>query len=121
MRVAVTGASGHIGNCLVRELKKRGAEIKVLVHTSHGNLNEMDVELIRGNLLEPESLLNLCKGADVVFHLAAQIAIDNRSSERVYETNVTGTKNMIKAANYSGSENSFTLAAFMLFRLVLRD
>jgi Nucleoside-diphosphate-sugar epimerases len=101
MNVAITGASGHIGNCLVQELKKQGASIKALVHNFKSDLDEMDVELIRGNLLEPESLIKLCEGVDVVFHLAAQIAIENRSSEHVYETNVTGTKNIIKAANYS--------------------
>src|SRR5674476_331946 len=92
MKVAVTGASGHIGNCLVQELKKQGAGIKVLVHNFRSVLDEMDIELIQGNLLEPESLVNLCEGVDVVFHLAAQIAIENTSSEHVYETNVTGTK-----------------------------
>jgi len=101
MKVAVTGASGHIGNCLVQELKKQGAEIKVLVYNSSTLPDETDVEPIRGNLLEPESLINLCQGADVVFHLAAQIAIDNRSSRIVYETNVTGTKNILNAAKQS--------------------
>ena len=98
MKVAVTGASGHIGNCLVRELKKQGASIKVLVHDVSNYPVEIDAEPIPGNLLDPESLFYLCEGVDVVFHLAAQIAIENRSSESVYETNVTGTKNMIKAA-----------------------
>jgi dihydroflavonol-4-reductase len=98
MKVAVTGASGHIGNCLVQELKKREAAIKVLVHKFRSDLDEIDVEIIQGNLLEPESLITLCKGVDVVFHLAAQIAIENRSSEHVYETNVLGTRNMLKAA-----------------------
>jgi dihydroflavonol-4-reductase len=117
MKVAVTGASGHIGNCLVRELKKHGAEIKVLVNTFQGNLDEMNVELIRGNLLEPESLLNLCEGADVVFHLAAQIAIENRSSEHVYETNVTGTKNMIKAANSKGVRKFIHFSSIHAFQI----
>ncbi len=98
MKVAVTGASGHIRSCLVQELKKQGAEIKVLVHNFRSDLDEKEVELIRGNLLEPESLSHLCEGVDVAFHLAAQIVIENRSSEHVYETNVTGTKNMLKAA-----------------------
>jgi dihydroflavonol-4-reductase len=101
MKVAITGASGHIGNCLVQELKKQGATIKALDHDSKSILNKMDVELIQGNLSDPESLNKLCEGVDVVFHLAAQIAIENRSSEHVFETNVTGTKNMIVAANYS--------------------
>jgi dihydroflavonol-4-reductase len=101
MKVAITGASGHIGNCLVQELKKQGAKIKVLVYNSMIDLDEIDVEPIRGDLLEPESLDNLCEGVDIVFHLAAQIAIENKSSATVYETNVTGTKNMIKAANHA--------------------
>ncbi len=100
MKVAVTGASGHIGNCLVRELKKQGAAIKVLVHNFRSDLDQLGVDLIRGNLLEPESLIPLCEGVDVVFHLAAQIDIGNRSISQIYDTNVTGTKNIIKAANY---------------------
>ena len=99
MKVAVTGASGHIGSCLIRELKKQGAVIKALVHNFRNDLDEMDIELVQGNLLDPESLIALCEGVDVVFHLAARIAIDNKSSAHVYETNVTGTKNIIKAAN----------------------
>ena len=101
MKVAITGASGHIGNCLVRELKKQGAGIKVLVHNFRSDLDELDVEIIRGNLLEPESLIPLCEGVDVVFHLAAQIDIGNRSIAQIYDTNITGTKNIIKAAKYA--------------------
>jgi dihydroflavonol-4-reductase len=98
MKVAVTGASGHIGNCLVRELKKQGATIKILVHNFSTFPDENDVEAIPGDLLEPQSLIRLCEGTEVVFHLAAQIAIANTSSSRVYETNVTGTKNILRAA-----------------------
>jgi dihydroflavonol-4-reductase len=98
MKVAITGASGHIGNCLVNELKLRGAEIKVLVHNFKSNLDLLNVELVEGSLLDQGSLIRLCDGVDVVFHLAAQIAIENSSAEQVYEINVTGTKNILKAA-----------------------
>lgn len=98
MKVAVTGASGHIGNCLVRELIYKGARVKVLVHNFENDLAQMDVEMIRGNILEVESLKKLCEGVDVVFHLAAKIALDNRQSEQVYAVNVTGTKNIIEAS-----------------------
>lgn len=99
MKVAVTGASGHIGNCLVRELKKQGATIKILVHNATTGLDDSDVEAVHGDLLKPESLITLCQGVDVVFHLAAQIAIANTAATRVYETNVTGTINILKAAS----------------------
>jgi dihydroflavonol-4-reductase len=117
MKVAVTGASGHIGNCLVRELKKQGATIKVLVHDISDEPVEIDVEPVRGNLLDPESLAYLCEGADVIFHLAARIAIENRSSESVYETNVTGTKNMIKAANNARVRKFIHFSSIHAFRI----
>ena len=102
MKVAITGASGHIGNCLVRELIKSGAQIRALVHKFDNDLTQLGIELIRGNLLDPDSLKVLCEDVDVVFHLAAQIAIDNRHSDQVYATNVTGTKNMLDAAKSAG-------------------
>jgi dihydroflavonol-4-reductase len=117
MKVAVTGASGHIGNCLIQELIKKGARIKVLVHDFRNNLDEMEVDLIQGNLLEPESLISLCEGIDVVFHLAAKIAIDNRSSELVYNTNVTGTKNIIKAANIGGVKKFIHFSSIDAFQI----
>jgi dihydroflavonol-4-reductase len=98
MKVAITGASGHIGSCLVRELVKRNFQVKILVHNFDKNLSQLNVEIVKGNLLDPSVLKTLCEGVDVVFHLAAQIAIDNRNSKKVYETNVTGTRNMVDAA-----------------------
>jgi len=102
MKVAVTGASGHIGNCLVRELLKKGDHVKVLVHNFENDLAQMDVEMIRGNLLDIESLKKLCAGVDVVFHLAAKIALDNRQPEEVFAVNVTGTKNIIEVSKSAG-------------------
>ena len=121
MKVAITGASGHIGNCLVRELKKQGAEIKVLIHNFRNDLDELDIELIEGNLLEPESLNKLCNGVDVVFHLAARIAIENRYSPQVYKTNVTGTKNIIKAANYGGAKKFIHFSSIHAFQTQSSD
>lgn len=102
MKVAVTGASGHIGNCLVRELKKQGARVKVLVHEFKNDLDKLDVEIIKGDLLDKKSLNMLCNDVDVVYHLAAKIALDNRHSNKVYEVNVTGTKNIIEASMSAG-------------------
>ena len=102
MKVAVTGASGHIGNCLVRELLKKGDHVKVLVHNFENDLAQMDVEMIRGNLLDIESLKKLCEGVEVVFHLAARIALDNRQPDEVFAVNVTGTKNIIKVSKSEG-------------------
>ncbi len=115
MKVAVTGASGHVGSCLVNELKKQGAEIKALVH-NNGTIHE-GVEVVKGSLLEPDSLFKLCDGTDVVFHLAAQIAIENTSSTLVYQTNVTGTKNILAAAIHSGVKNFIHFSSIHSFQI----
>ncbi|PLX10573.1 MAG: hypothetical protein C0597_16520 [Marinilabiliales bacterium] len=95
MKVAVTGASGHIGNCLARELYKQGLQVKVLVHKYQDSLKDLDIEFIRGDLLDKSSLEKLCSNVDVVFHLAAKIAIDKKEKDLVYFTNVQGTQNLV--------------------------
>lgn len=95
MKVAITGGSGHIGNCLIRELIKKGAKIKALVHNFDDSLKNLDLEFVKGDLTDKNSLDKLCTDADVVFHLAARIAIDKKNTDVVYNTNVQGTQNLI--------------------------
>lgn len=118
MKVAVTGASGHIGNCLVRELLKKGTHVKVLVHNFENDLAQLDVEMIRGDLLEVESLKKLCEGVDVVFHLAAKIALDNRQPEQVFAVNVTGTKNIIEASESAGVKKFIHFSSIDAFQFI---
>lgn len=104
MRVAITGASGHIGNCLCRELNKSGAQIKALVHNNEDDLVGMGVEIIRGDILDLDVVQRLCQDVDVVYHLAAKISIDRKDQELVHATNVRGTQNVIDACQaHSGT------------------
>lgn len=96
MNISITGGSGHIGNCLIRELITKGYNIKALVHNYNSSLKNLDLELITGDLNDKTTLEYLCAGADVVYHLAAQIAIDGSNKDLVYSTNVNGTKNLIE-------------------------
>jgi dihydroflavonol-4-reductase len=98
MKIAITGASGHIGNCLTRELIKQGAQVKTLVHHVDADLKDLDTVKIKGDLLDPDSLKGLCEGVDFVFHLAARISIDKADRDLVYRTNVEGTENLIKTS-----------------------
>ncbi len=97
MKVAVTGASGHVGNCLCRELNKSGTQIKALVHNNEDDLAGMGVEIIRGDILDLEVVSRLCQDVDVVYHLAAKISIDLKDQDLVHATNVEGTQNVIDA------------------------
>lgn len=96
MKVAVTGASGHIGNTLCKELLSKGYEIKALLHDDEDDLRKPGIELIRGNILDKNSLVQLCREVDYVFHLAAKISIDKKEQDLVYQTNVKGTQNVVE-------------------------
>jgi dihydroflavonol-4-reductase len=94
MKVAVTGTSGHVGHALCRVLTGRGFFVKALVHNSKVNLENDNIELIEGDLLDIASLEALCSDVEAVFHLAARISINGKDDELVYLTNVEGTKNL---------------------------
>ncbi len=102
MKISVTGASGHVGVNLCRQLQKNGDEIRAFVHNNIDKLPELNVEIVNGSLFDIQSLTRLIAGADVVFHLAAQISIDNRNKSSVYKTNVQGTGNVIEICKTAG-------------------
>ncbi len=102
MKVAVTGANGHVGACLVRLLLKENHEVRVLVHTGSRALQGLNVETVKGNLDDPASLERFCHNREIVFHLAAKISIGSESYDEVYKVNVEGTKNLTIAARKAG-------------------
>ncbi len=102
MKVAVTGATGHVGTCLVQQLLEKNHKVRVLVHHHPENLQNLPVEIVTGSLQEEETLEQLCNDREIIFHLAAKISIGNEKEEPVYETNVTGTKKLVNTARKSG-------------------
>jgi dihydroflavonol-4-reductase len=102
MKIAVTGASGHIGANLCRELIHQGHSVKALIHKNNHGIKELPLEFVKGDLTDPSSLSSLVQGTEVVFHLAAVISIQVKKEEELFEKNVGGTKNIIKAAQEEG-------------------
>lgn len=99
MKVLVTGATGHIGNVLVRSLLKNGYDVTAFVRNKE-KLNALDglsVSFAYGDVRDIESLKMAFKGIDVVFHLAGLIDIGNGNKKQMYEVNVNGTKNVVNA------------------------
>ncbi len=96
----VTGGTGHIGNVLVRELIKRKEEVRVLALPEEDlSLFEgMDIEVVRGNVLNRETIEAAFKGVDYVFHLAGIISIMPGKDQLVHDVNVNGTKNVLACA-----------------------
>ena len=102
MTAAVTGASGHIGNNLCRELIKQGFKVKALIHYDKKAIKELELEIITGSLSDKGILKNLTENVDIVFHLAAIISIQGNSKGILRKVNVEGTKNLIEASSEQG-------------------
>ncbi len=92
MTAAVTGANGHIGNNLCRELLNRGYKVKALVRNDIKALKELDIEVVKGEITNKNSLSKLFKDVDYVFHLAAIITIDGKDRNLIEKVNVQGTR-----------------------------
>jgi dihydroflavonol-4-reductase len=100
----VTGATGHIGNVLVRELLARGEKVRALIlpKESHAPLNGLDVDAVVGDVLDLDSVFKSLRGIRGIFHLAGVISIMPGANSIVHRVNVDGTKNLLKAAYEAG-------------------
>lgn len=95
--IVVTGAAGHVGANLVPALLARGRPVRVLVHADRRAFQGLEVEVIRGDIRNPESLINAFKNAEVVYHLAARISISQHDWPLLEAVNVAGTRNVVEA------------------------
>jgi dihydroflavonol-4-reductase len=102
LKAAVTGASGHIGSALVRELLASGHTVRVLVRRDTRGLEGLPVERIEGDLGTEESLCRAFSGVDVVFHAAGRISVEKSDAARLFETNVEGTRHILAACRACG-------------------
>jgi dihydroflavonol-4-reductase len=102
--VLVTGAAGHLGCALTRELLDRGEKVRgyVLPDEDLTSLNGMPLQIIKGNVLDREALKAAVEGVDVVYHLAGIISIMPGRNELMRQVNVVGTGNVARAAREAG-------------------
>ena len=108
-RVLVTGAGGFIGSHLVEALVKAGARVRAMLHYDarphRGNLEYADPEVVRqaeiisGDVIDPHFVYRACQDREVVFHLAALIAIPYSyvAPSAYVQANVVGTLNVLEA------------------------
>ncbi|MEI7848163.1 MAG: SDR family oxidoreductase [Chloroflexota bacterium] len=98
--ILVTGATGHIGNVLIRKLVEQGEKVRALIlpgeDTSH--LRELDIEQVSGDVLDSSTLKKSFEGVEQVFHLAGIISILPGANPLIQRVNVEGTLNVLKAA-----------------------
>ncbi len=119
-RVLVTGAGGFIGSHLTERLVKEGAQVRALVNYNSrnyfGKLEEvskkirMQIEIVDRDFKYPDSVKEVTKGMDFIFHLGARISIPHSyvAPRDHIQTNILGTLNFLQAACEHGTEKIIT-------------
>jgi nucleoside-diphosphate-sugar epimerase len=107
VKTLVTGGAGFIGSNLVRALLERGDEVRVLDNFSTGsraNLEDVDVEIVEGELRSYERVHNAVRGVEVVFHLGALGSVPRSVQDPLTSSavNIEGTLNVLLAARDEG-------------------
>ncbi len=107
-KVLITGADGFIGSHLTERLAKEGAIVKALSQYNSFNnwgwLEDVDckddIEILSGDVRDPNYIREITKGVDIIFHLAALIAIPYSyvAPDSYIDTNIKGTLNVCQAA-----------------------
>jgi nucleoside-diphosphate-sugar epimerase len=95
INILVTGATGRIGKHLVNALLNQGEKVRVLI--KEGMIENENVEIFYGDLLDKESLKKAVEGVDVIYHLAA-IVDYLAPKETMFNVNVVGTKNLLEVS-----------------------
>lgn len=106
----VTGGAGFIGSHLVENLLEGGARVRVLDDFSTGRRENLTpfmdrIELLEGDITDPETCRQAAQGVNVVFHQAALPSVPRSVAEpvRSHEVNATGTLNVLLAARDAGA------------------
>lgn len=117
MTTVVTGASGFLGGAVVRRLLEDGQDVRAVDIRRGPTLENLDVEYVNADVLDPDSLEKAFVGADVVFHLVALISITGDRDGRVMDLNVNGVRNVAVAAKQAGARRMVHCSSVHAFDL----
>jgi NAD dependent epimerase/dehydratase len=115
-KILVTGADGFIGSHLCEQLVREGARVRAMVYyNAFGHWGWLDdlpqevlseIEVVMGDVRDPESTARLTEGCDLIFHLAALIGIpySYQAPASYLDTNAAGTLHILQAAKRHACE-----------------
>jgi nucleoside-diphosphate-sugar epimerase len=106
MKVFLTGGTGFIGGHVARQLRDRGDDVRALVRSPEksAGLTQLGCELVSGTLADKEAIRAGMAGCDAAIHGAAmyEVGIPESEHRAMYEANVIGTENALRAALEAG-------------------
>jgi len=102
--ILVTGGTGFIGSSLAIALRQKGHDVRILrrEHSDLRAIGNIDVKHYLGDVRDRESLRKAISGCSVVFHTAAVISHWRKERELMFETNISGTRNVVEACEELG-------------------
>lgn len=122
-KILVTGANGFMGSHLTEELVKQGYQVKAFTfHHSFDAMGRLDnlpsdikeeIELVTGNIRDPNSVRSAMEGISSVFHLASltSVSFSYQSPDSFVDTNIKGTLNVLQAAKSLDTEKILIASA----------
>ena len=105
-KALVTGATGLLGNNIVRRLLEQGDDVRVLVRESSDPrpTEGLDVDKVIGDVTDRDSVFQAVAGMDAVYHSAAHIHLGWTRREEATNVNVNGSENVADAALDAGAK-----------------
>src|SRR5262252_349924 len=100
MRILVTGGTGFLGLPVVEKLVAGGHAVRLISRC--GNASLRDVEHLRGDLRELDSVRAALQGVEVLYHLAGLVSLDPKDGRAMYELHVDGTRQLLREAKLAG-------------------
>lgn len=98
----VTGATGHVGYALVKEMQAKGLYPRLILRKSVPQFDGIPCEIVSGDVTDLDSLCAAFAGMDTVYHLAGVIDIGGGDDDLVWSVNVQGTENVLEACRRCG-------------------
>ncbi len=109
MPILVTGATGLVGNNVVRLLLEQGRKVRALTRAipSKRPLEGLDVEIVHGDVDDIDSLERACEGVDLVIHAAGYVRVGWTNQAEHRRVNTDGTRHVAQAAKRVGARMVF--------------